>query len=326
MEKLEILNNIGVIIGITLMYAAPLIYTSLGGVLSENAGVVNIGLEGMMTIGAFAGAAVGYFTKNPWLGFLAAGLAGGILALLHAIACVTFTADHVVSGIAINFIGPGLALFLSKVFFDGAAMTLPLDLDHKIPRPLNGFFSSVSFSNPILMKIVDALNSIFNQYATVYIAFLLVLLVWFFLYKTRTGLRIRSVGEHPRAADTLGVNVCKIKYLAVILSGILAGFGGAAMSIAVISNYRATLISGQGFIALAAMIFGKWTPQGAMWGCLLFGAAQGLVVNLGSTSLGVSSQLLAMMPYLITLAVLMAFVGEASGPKANGIPYEKNQG
>lgn len=326
MLKLKILNDLGSIIGITLMYSAPLIYTSLGGVLSENAGVVNIGLEGMMTIGAFAGAAVAYFTQNPWLGFIVAGLAGGALALLHAIACVTFTADHVVSGIAINFIGPGLALFLTKMLFDGAAMTLPLDLDHKIPRPLNGIFSSISVSNPVLLKIVNALNSIFNQYATVYIAFILVLGVWFLLYKTKTGLRIRSVGEHPRAADTLGVNVYKIKYLAVILSGILAGLGGAAMSIAVISNYRATLISGQGFIALAAMIFGKWKPQGAMWGCLLFGAAQGLVVHLGGTDLKVSSQLLAMIPYIITLIILMGFVGEARGPAANGEPYEKNQG
>ncbi|GFN36295.1 ABC transporter permease [Tepidimicrobium xylanilyticum] len=320
---MKMLSDLGVIIGITLMYSAPLIYTSLGGVLSENAGVVNIGLEGMMTIGAFAGATVAYFTQNPWIGFLAAGIAGGLLALLHAIACVTFTADHVVSGIAINFIGPGLSIFLTKIFFDGAAMTIPLDLDNKIPRPLNGLFSSISPTNPTMARIVDALDSIFNQYATVYIALLLVLAVWFFLYKTKLGLRIRSVGEHPRAADTLGINVYRIKYLAVILSGVLAGFGGAAMSIAVISNYRAALISGQGFIALAAMIFGKWKPQGAMLGCLLFGAAQGLVVYLGSTSLNISSQLLAMLPYIITLVVLMGFVGEARGPKASGIPYEK---
>lgn len=314
MEKLKIINDIGIIIGISLMYAAPLIFTSLGGVMSENAGVVNIGLEGMMTIGAFVGAAVAYFTKNPWIGFIAAGLAGGGLAILHAVACVTFVADHVVSGIAMNFIGPGLALFLCKVFFDGAAMTIPLDLNHKIPRPLNGILPPDTF-----------LNSVFNQYATVYIAFILVLIVWFLLYKTKIGLRIRAVGEHPKAADTLGVNVYKMKYLAVILSGVFAGFGGAALSTAVVSNYRVSLISGQGFIALAAMIFGNWKPQGAMWGCLLFGAAQGLVVYLGGTSLKVSSQILAMIPYVITLITLIIFVGEASGPAANGLPYEKNQ-
>lgn len=314
---MNILNDIGGIIGISLMYSAPLIYTALGGVMSENAGVVNIGLEGMMTIGAFAGAAVTYFTKNPWLGFLVAGLAGGLLALLHAIACVTFTADHVVSGIAINFIGPGLALFLTKIFFDGAAMTLPIDFENKIPRPFNGVFKQGTF-----------LDSVFNQYATVYIAFILVFIVWFVFYKTKLGLRIRAVGEHPRAADTLGVNVFKVKYLAVIVSGVLAGFGGAAMSTAVVSTFRQALISGQGFIALAAVIFGKWRPHGAMWGCLLFGAAQGISIYLGGsgTGLEISSQLLAMLPYLITIVVLVLFVGESRGPAANGIPYEKNEG
>lgn len=309
---MKLISDLGLILGITFMYSAPLMFTALGGVISENAGVVNIGLEGMMAIGAFAGAAVAYATSNPWIGFLAAGLAGGAVAVLHAIATVSFAADHVISGIAINFVGPGLALYLNKVFFDGAAMTPPLDLDLKIPRPLNNVFPRGSF-----------LNSVFNQYATVYIAFILVFLVWFLLYRTRLGLRLRSVGEHPRAADTLGINVYRMKYLAVILSGVFAGFGGAALSIAVISNYRAALISGQGFIALAAMIFGNWKPQGAMWGCLLFGAAQGLVVYLGGTSLAVSSQVLSMLPYIITILVLVFFVGEASGPKANGLPYEK---
>ena len=297
------------------MYAAPLIYTALGGVISENSGVVNIGLEGMMTIGAFVGAAVGYYSGNPWLAFIAAGLSGGALALLHAFACVSFAADQVVSGTAINFIGPGLALFLSRIFFHGGTMTMPIELDNKMPRPLNGLFPQRSF-----------LDLVFNQYATVYMAFVLVFIVWFLLYKTRFGLRLRAVGEHPRAADTLGVNVFKIKYIAVILSGIFAGFGGAAMSIAVVSNFRPTLISGQGFIALAAMIFGKWKPQGAMWACLLFGAAQGLVVFLGGTSIKVSSQILAMIPYILTLIVLMGFVGKANGPAADGIPYEKNEG
>lgn len=309
------LNDIGLILGITLMYSAPLIYTALGGVISENSGVVNIGLEGMMTMGAFVGAAVGYYSGNPWLAFVAAGLSGGVLALLHALACVTFAADQVVSGIAINFIGPGLALFLSRVFFHGATMTMPIELDNKMPRPLNGLFPARTF-----------LDLVFNQYATVYMAFILVFIVWFLLYKTRFGLRLRAVGEHPRAADTLGVNVFKVKYIAVILSGIFAGFGGAAMSIAVVSNFRPTLISGQGFIALAAMIFGKWKPQGAMWACLLFGAAQGLVVYLGGTDIQVSSQILAMIPYILTLIVLMSFVGKANGPAANGVPYEKNQG
>lgn len=305
------LNEIGFIIGISLMYSAPLIYTALGGILSENSGVINIGLEGMMTIGAFVGATVGYFTGNPWLAFLVAGLASGLIALIHAVASITFGADQIVSGIAINFLGPGISLFLSRIFFDGATMTKPIA--NKISRPLNGIFERNSF-----------LDLILNQYLTVYLAFALVALTWYVLYKTKIGLRIRAVGEHPKAADTLGVNVYRVRYMSVILSGVLAGFGGASMSLAVVSSFRPTLISGQGFIALAAMIFGKWKPQGAMWSCLLFGAAQGLVIYLGGTSIEISSQLLAMIPYIMTLIVLVVFVGRSTGPSANGDPYIKN--
>ena len=326
---ISILDNLAIIIGISLMYSAPLMYTSLGGVMSENAGVVNIGLEGMMTFGAFLGATIGYYSQNPWLAFIGAGLGAGILSLLHALAVINFQADHIVSGIAINFIGPGLSLYLSRLFFDGAAMTKPIPIDSKMPRPLNGFFNNLLANSPqgggkhALFRILD---SIFNQYATVYMAFILVFIVWYILYKTKLGLRIRSVGEHPRAADTLGINVYKIKYLAVFLSGVFAGFGGAAMSIAVVANFRTTLISGQGFIALAAMIFGKWRPQGAMWACLLFGGAQGLAIYLGSTSVNVPSTLLAMTPYVFTLLALIFIVKEGNGPAANGVIYEKNQG
>ncbi|MBS4536609.1 ABC transporter permease [Clostridium sp. D2Q-14] len=309
------LNDIGFIIGTSLMYAAPLLFTALGGVISENSGVVNIGLEGMMTIGAFIGAAVGYYVGNPWIAFIAAGLAGGIFALLHAIASVTFHADQVVSGIAINFLGPGVALFISRLLFNGSTMTKSLSFSAKMPRPLNGLFRSNSFS-----------DIIFNQYATVYLAFILVFVMWYTLYKTKLGLRIRAVGEHPASADTLGVSVTKIRYFGVILSGILAGFGGAAMSIAVVSNFRPTLISGQGFIALAAVIFGKWKPQGAMWACLLFGAAQGLTVYLGGAGvINISSQLLAMLPYVLTLVVLVGFVGKSVAPAASGEAYEKGE-
>jgi general nucleoside transport system permease protein len=326
---INIFDNVGIIIGISLMYAAPLIYTAIGGVISENSGVINIGLEGMMTFGAFVGATIGFYAQNPWLAFIGAGLGAGILALLHAVAVINYQADHIVSGIAINFIGPGLALFLSRLFFDGAAMTKPIPIDFKMPRPLNAMFDNLLASaaeGTLWHSVLRILNSIFNQYATVYMAFIFVGLVWYMLYKTKLGLRIRSVGEHPRAADTLGIDVYKIKYIAVFLSGVFAGFGGAAMSIAVVANFRTTLISGQGFIALAAMIFGKWKPQGAMWACLLFGAAQGLAIYLGSTSFPVPSTLLAMTPYVITLLALVFVVREGNGPAANGIKYEKNQG
>ena len=310
----NLLMSFAGILGITLLYAAPLIYTAMGGVVSENTGVVNIGLEGMMTIGAVVGATVGYYIGNPWIAFLSAGLGGMAIALLHGIATIHFGADHVVSGTAINLLGPGLAIFLARMFFDGAAMTKPIPLKNKMPRVLNHVF-----------KPGSALDIIFGQYITVYIAFVLVALVFFILYKTKLGLRIRSVGEHPHAAETLGVDVYKIKYIGVLTSGFLAGLGGASLSLAVVANFRETLISGQGFIALAAVIFGGWKPHTTLLACLLFGAAEGLVIYMGSTSLTVAPDLLNMLPYIITMFAMIVFVGEARGPSANGIPYKRNK-
>lgn len=298
------------LIGQTLMYASPLIFTSLGGTLSENSGVVNIGLEGMMVVGAFTAATVGYFSGNPWLGFLAAALASGLFGMLHALACVTFNADHVVSGIAINFLGPGLSYFVSRLVFDGATQTLSLDLENKMPRPLDPFFETNTF-----------FELIFNRYATAYVALAMVAFIWFLLFRTRLGLRIRSVGQHPEAADTLGVHVRRVRYFAVVGSGMLAGLGGATLSIAIVSQFRPGLISGQGFIALAAMIFGKWKPQGALLACLLFGFSQALVVFLGLRAQAIPSQLMSMLPYAITLIVLVGFVGKAVAPKASGRPF-----
>jgi len=303
------------IIATTLMYATPLIFGALGGVISEKAGVVNIGIEGMMVIGSFTAAAVGYFYGDPWVAFLAGGIAGGVFGLIHAFASVTCGADQVISGIAMNFLGPGLAIFLCRIFFEGTTMTKSIDLNDKMPRVMHGVFPENSF----LYNIFD------NQYATVYLAFLLTFVLWFVLNKTRLGLRIRAVGEHPTAAETLGVNVFKIRYLAAILSGVFAGWGGAAMSLAIVSNFRPTLVSGHGFIALAAVIFGKWKPEGALLACLLFGSAQGLTVYLGQFENLVPSQILSMLPYIMTIIILILFVGKSAAPAADGVPYEREQ-
>lgn len=312
------LLNLASILSITLLYSAPLIYTAIGGVLSENAGVVNIGLEGMMSIGAVVGSIVGYYVGNPWIAFLCGGLGGMIVALLHAIATINFAADHVVSGIAINLIGPGLSLFLCRLFFDGAAMSKSIPYENKLPVLFGHIFKDRSGS------IARFLDIVFSQYVSVYIAFIVVFIVYFLLYKTRLGLRIRAVGEYPRAAETLGVDAYKIKYICVLASGFLAGLGGASMSLAVVSNYRETLISGQGFIALAAVIFGGWRPQGAMLACLLFGFAQGLSVFLGSIGIKIDTNILSMIPYAITLIVLIVFVKGSRAPSADGIPYDRN--
>lgn len=320
------MNNIGLniasILSITLLYSAPLIYTALGGVLSENSGVVNIGLEGMMAIGAIIGSIVGYYVGNPWLAFICGGLGGMLLALLHAIATIHFAADHVVSGIAINLIGPGLSVFLCRLFFEGAAMSKSVPYANKLPVLFKNVFTESANANGGIAKFMDI---VFSQYASVYISFILVFVMYFILYKTRLGLRIRAVGEHPKAAETLGVNAYLIKYICVLGSGFLGGLGGASMSLAVVSNFRETLISGQGFIALAAVIFGGWKPHGAMAACLLFGFAQGLSVFLGSQGIEIDTNVLSMIPYAITLIVLIVFVKGSRAPSADGIPYERNK-
>lgn len=296
------LNSILLLIGITLMYSTPLVFGAMGGMLSEKSGVVNIGIEGMMTIGAFTGASVGYFGGNPWLGFLAAGLAGGIVGLLHAAASITFRANQTVSGIAINLIGAGLATFLCRLFFDGSTMTLPVE--NKLPKLLN----AGEFSLDI----------------TVFLAFLTAAFLYVLFYRTKWGLRIRAVGEHPAAADTMGVNVYLTRYACVTAGGILAGFGGASVTLAIIAQYTPTAISGQGFIALAAVIFGKWTPHGVYGACLLFGFAQAVAILAGGTDL-IPSEIISMIPYVMTLIILMVFVGKSVAPKANGVAYEKGK-
>lgn len=291
------LNSVVSVINTTLMYSAPLVFGAMGGIVSENSGVVNVGIEGMMTFGAFVGAAVGFFCQNPCLGLLFGGAAGAVLSLLHAVAAITFKADQTISGMALNFIGPGLSLFLCRLLFDDKTMTdwFP----EKFPR----VFGTIDI--------------------TVVIALLSTALIWFVLYKTKWGLRIRAVGEHSVAADTLGINVAQVRYASVIVSGFLSGIGGATMTLAVVSQFTPTAISGQGFIALAAVIFGKWKPHGAYAACLLFAFAQALAVILGGGRVAIPSEILNMLPYILTIVVLIFFVGRSVAPSANGKPYEK---
>ena len=301
-------GNLILLIGITLMYSTPLVFGALGGVISERSGVTNIGIEGMMVIGAVAGATASYFSGNPWIGFLAAGACGALVALLHAIASVSFAADQTISGVAINMLAPGLALFACRRFFDGAAVS---PIAPKLPKILGDASG--------LKAPFDSLN----VNVTTVIALLFTIIMWFVLYKTKWGLRVRAVGEHPAAADTLGIDVYKVRYACVILSGMLAGFGGASMTIGIIAQFTQTAISGHGFIAMAAVIFGKWTPFGAYGACLLFGFTQALVIMLGGGNFVVPSQILSMLPYAMTIIVLILFVGRSVAPKADGVPYVK---
>lgn len=306
------LLKIALFISDTLLFATPLLFTALGGMFTEKAGVTNIGLEGMMTIGAFAGAAVGYFTKSALLGFLAGGVAASLVALIHAVVSITFGADQVVSGIAINFIGPGVSLFICSLLFDGAKQTIPV---------VEGEGKMIKiFDN---LTGVDFIDKVLGQYVTTYVALGLVILISIYLYKTKFGLRLIAVGEHPKAAETLNVNVYLYRYFAVIISGLLAGFGGATMSLATVSNFSQSLVSGHGFIALVAVIFGKWKPYGVLGACLFFGAAQELAILLPSLNINIPESILPMVPYISTLLVLIFFVGKSKGPSSAGVPYIK---
>ena len=308
------INDLGIILYATLIYTTPLLYAALGSCFSEVSGVVNIGIEGMMTAGAFTGTVVAYFTGNPWIGFLCGGLAGAFFGMLHAIATVKLGADQTIAGTAINMLGPGIVIMIAKVMFNSTD-TIPLEASMKIPRLYRGVFDT----STVFGRFMD---NVFANYASTYLVFIAVAVVWFVFYKTRFGLRLRACGEHPQACETLGINVISMRFLCVCISGFLAGLGGACVTMAISTQFRPISIVGQGFIAIAAVIFGKFRPQGALLGCLLFGFCSGLKVVLGGSS-GIDMQLISMIPYAVTVIVLILFVGKSRVPAANGKPYIK---
>ena len=311
----NIVNNLGIIIYATLLYGAPLLYAAMGSCFSEVSGVVNIGIEGMMTIGAFTGATVAHFTGNPWVGFLCAGLSGMLFAWLHGVATIKLGADQTISGTAINFLAPGVAIVTAKAIFNSSD-TIPLEPTSKIPTLFAGVFNAgTPWSN--FMK------NVFSTYASTYLVFVVLVVVWFVFYKTRFGLRMRACGEHPLACQSLGIDVHRTRMICVCLSGFLSGLGGACMTMATSNQFRPTSIVGQGFIAIAAVIFVKFRPQGAMLCFLLFGMCSGLLVVISSSGLAISAQLISMIPYVITIIVLVLFVGKSRVPAANGKPFVK---
>lgn len=307
---------LSVAIGSTLLYMAPLIFAAMGSLFSELSGIVNIGIDGLMTFGAFAGIAVAYYTGNPWLGFIAAGIGGAFFALLHAFACIHLRADHTISGIAINFMAPAFALFLSRILFNGSVSTPPLPLEAKMPKVFQFLFEGATEDWQIF------LSNIFNSYAPIYLSFVLVFLCWYVMNKTRLGMRIRACGEHPKAAASLGINVYRVRYFAVIVSGVLAALGGATITLATVSSFRPSISAGQGFIAIAAVIFGKYKPVPILLACLLFGFCNAMAVFLGNPELGlqIPPNILSLLPYVITLIALF-FMGRSYAPKASGKIY-----
>lgn len=307
-----LISNLGLLINATLVATPPLLLAAIGSCFSERSGVVNLGIEGMMTIGAFAGAAMGLVVGNGWVAWICGGLAGALMATVHAVVCIQYHADQTIAGTAMNFVGPGLALFLSKAIF-GSSDTPPLDATQKLPKMFEGVFRAGSFGGNVL-----------NVYSVAYLVLVFALIAWFVFYKTKFGTHLRAVGEHPAACETLGINVYVVRYICVILSGFMAGLGGAFVTLATINQFRPSVIVGQGFIAIAAVIFGKFSPGGALKACLLFGFCSG-VKSIISMSNVISPNLISMIPYLVTLAALILFVGKGHTPAANGKIYVKSK-
>ena len=315
------LNQIASIITQTLIYSTPLILTALGGVFSERSGIVNVGLEGIMVIGAFTAVVFNlemadtFGAATPWVAIIVAGLAGVLFSLLHALATVNFRADHIISGTVMNMLAPALAIFLVKVMY-GKGQT------DGITRRLGYFIipglEKIPVIGPLFFK---------NTFLPAYFAILVAIFAWFVIFKTKFGLRLRSVGEHPQAADTLGINVYLMRYAGVLISGFLGGMGGAIFAQSISGRFAITTIAGQGFISMAAMIFGKWNPLGAMGAAIFFGFAQN--ISIAGKNIPVISSIpdvyLQIAPYVLTIVVLVLFLGKASGPKANGTNYIKSK-
>lgn len=288
---MEDLLNIGLVFS-TIRLSAPLILAAIGGLYSERAGIINIALEGLMLAGAFTAATVTYFTGSPWIGLLAAIGAGMAVAAIHAVVCIYFGADQVVSGTAINILFLGVPALMSGALFSSSGSTEQLPRSQLLPV------------TPIV------------------IAFAMVPITLYVLSRTRFGLRLRAVGENPEAAETAGVSVARIRFAAVLISGALAAIGGAYLSIGQSSLFTRNMTAGRGFIALAALIFGKWRPVQTMLACLLFGFAEALAIQMqGVARLPV--QFIQVIPYVVTMIVLAGLIGHAKAPKSLGVPYEK---
>ena len=308
------------VISSTLVYSAPLIFTALGGTFSERAGVVNVGLEGTMIMGAFAGVVfnltfAGQFGGlTPWLGLLAGAVIGLIFSLLHAVATVTLRADHIVSGTVMNLMAPALGVYLIKLMYGKGQTSMIAE---------NFGYWNV----PVLSKI-PVIGTIFftKTSSTAWVAIIIAFVASWVLFKTRFGLRLRSVGENPQAADTLGLNVYALRYTGVLISGVLGGIGGALFAQSIAGNFSASTIVGQGFMSMAAMIFGRWNPVGDMAAALFFGFSQSMAIV--GAQLPVLNQVpsvyLQVAPYVFTVLILVVFFAKSKAPAADGVNYIKS--
>jgi len=295
-----------------LSLSVPLIFAALGGLLSERAGVINLALEGMMLFGAFVGVAVSWWTGSPWLGVAGALFVGGLLGLIHAWFSVTVRANQIVSATAINLFAAGLTAALIPAIWSSSGSS----------DAVNSFGPT---SIPILRDLPWIGPIFVDLNAFDYCALLLAPLLWVMLYRTSFGLRLRSCGESASAAASVGVNVIRIRYQAVVLSGVLAAAGGVYLSLSELERFQRNMINGRGFLALAALIFGRWRPLPAVGACLLFGMADAYQLRAQTRGIAVPTEVLQALPYLIGLAALALVVGRrAAAPAGIGQPYVKD--
>lgn len=291
----------------TVRMAAPLTFTAVGETYGERAGVINIGLEGLMLIGAVVAYAVAFASGNIWLGVLAAGLAAMVFGVLFGVVTITLGANQIVAGAALNLIGLGLSSFIYRAFFGNVT-------DRAI-QPLE------AVKIPLLSQIPVLGPVLFEQNMLVYIALLLAPLAALVLNRTMLGLAIRSVGEHPKATATAGLSVIGLRYGAVAFGALLAGGGGAYLSVAYANQFVENMVAGRGFIALAIVVFGRWSPMGALWASLLFGFTFALQLRLQAANIQIAYQFLQILPYVATIVAMILLRGQSAQPKSLGIPY-----
>lgn len=301
--------NLAGMLRIMVIRSVPLVLGAMSGILCERAGVVNIAIEGMMLTAAMIGTIIGSIS-TLWIGLLGAVIAGGLLGLVHGLISIRYKTDQIISGTVINIFAVGITSFISAKFMQ----PYPEINDPGIFKP---------YEIPILGQIPVLGPILFKHNIFVYGMIFFVIFLTFMLFKTRWGLRHRSVGEHPKAADTLGIDVYRTRYMAVILGGMMAGFAGAYFTLGSVGRFDQVMTAGRGFIALAAMIFGNWTPLGALGAGLLFGFSDSLAASLALLRVKIPSEFLLMAPYLITMLVLAGVVGRGQMPAADGQPYEK---
>jgi simple sugar transport system permease protein len=305
--------NLAGLVNTTLSKAVPLTLGALSGILCERAGVVNIAIEGMMLMAAMVGALVGSVSGNLWIGLLLAVFSGALLGWVHGIISIKYKTNQIISGTAINIFATGMTSYISAKFMQSNQALNNPGTFSPIEIPV---LSSIPFFGPIL----------FNNNIFVYAMFIFLFVIQIALFYTRWGLRHRSVGEHPRAADTLGINVFRTRYVAVILGGMMAGFAGAYFTLGSVGRFDEVMTAGRGFISLAAMIFGNWMPFGAFSAGLLFGFTDSLASRMAILGSKIPSQFLLMAPYIATMVVLAGVVGRGQMPAADGTPYEKEGG